>query len=352
MIRTEITRSYQELTEEGEQPQEDIEILEDMEEDDQDDLDDLTSSTVPESDRNSPTIRFSRTCLKNVFSVLLIFVYLLLMAVAVFLVYQTITDFREKLKHPVMSVSYKEVDVYEAPGIALYPGKAELLSCEHHFYDHIPPLKYPGLPGQNNCVTQKINYTDPFTNRTMKRALVVKGPRVVRKRELVFLQFHLNETEQDFSAIDYLLFSSFHNFLTSTNQTKFMQECESSFSSWKFSGGFRTWVKMSLVKSTEEDGSQSVEFRQETSVVNFIDRRPAVDQGDQLFFVVFEWKDPYIQEIQDIITANPWSMIALLCGVFLVLFKAADFAKLSVKWMIKIRKRHLKKRARELNHIS
>ncbi|XP_077341867.1 proton-activated chloride channel isoform X1 [Lithobates pipiens] len=347
MIRAELSRSYQELNEETEQPQEDIEILEE-----EDDQDDLTSTTVPELDRNSPPVRFSRTCLKNFFSVLLIFVYLLLMGVAVFLVYQTITDFREKLKHPVMSVSYKEVDVYEAPGIALYPGKAELLSCEHHLYDHIPPLKNPGQPAENNCRTQKIDYIDPFTNQTMKHALIVKGPREVRKRELVFLQFHLNETEQDFSAIDYLLFSSFENFLTSANQTKFMQDCESSFSSWKFSGGFRTWVKMSLVKTTEEDGSQSVEFRQETSVVNFIDRRSAADKGDQLFFVVFEWKDPYIQEIQDIITANPWSMIALLCGVFLVLFKAADFAKLSVKWMIKIRKRHLKKRARELNHIS
>uniref|UniRef100_A0A8C5MID7 Proton-activated chloride channel n=1 Tax=Leptobrachium leishanense TaxID=445787 RepID=A0A8C5MID7_9ANUR len=238
------------------------------------------------------------------------------------------------------------------PGIALYPGNAELLSCEHHFYDHIPKLKNPGQPGENKCVTRKINYTDPFTNQTMKNALIVEGPRDVRKRELVYLQFHLNETKQDFSAIDYLLFSSYQNFLKSSNKTKFMQDCESSFSSWKFSGGFRTWVKMSLVKTTEEDGSESVEFRQETSVVNYIDRRSSAEKGDQLFFVVFAWKDPYIQEIQDIVTANPWSMIALLCGVFLVLFKAADFAKLSVKWMIKIRKRHLKKRARELNHIS
>ncbi|XP_066451141.1 proton-activated chloride channel isoform X2 [Eleutherodactylus coqui] len=299
-----------------------------------------------------PPVRFSRTCLKNVFSVLLIFVYLLLMAVAVFLVYQTITDFRDKLKHPVMSVSYKEVDLYEAPGIAIYPGKAWLLSCEHHLYDHIPPLRHPGQRGDNRCVTQTVNYTDPFTNQTTKHALIVKGPRDVRRRELVFLQFHLNETEQDFSAIDYLLFSSYQNLMASTDKTRFMQDCESSFSSWKFSGGFRTWVKMSLVKTTEEDGSQSVEFRQETSVVNYIDRRPTTEKGDQLFFVVFEWKDPYIQEIQDIVTANPWSMIALLCGVFLVLFKAADFAKLSVKWMIKIRKRHLKRRAQELNHIS
>ncbi|XP_053314691.1 proton-activated chloride channel [Spea bombifrons] len=354
MIRKEISRSYQELSDDTEQGPGDQAIIEDMEEEEEEEEDDKMSSVLPDQEpgRYSPSVRFSRTCLKNVFSVLLIFVYLLLMAVAVFLVYQTITDFREKLKHPVMSVSYKEVDVYDAPGIALYPGKARLLSCEHHLYDHIPPLINPGQPAENKCVTQKINYTDPFTNQTMKSALVVQGPRDVRKRELVFLQFHVNETKQDFSAIDYLLFSSYTKFLKSSNQTKFMQDCEGSFSSWKFSGGFRTWVKMSLVKTTEEDGSESVEFRQETSVVNYIDRRPVAEKGDQLFFVVFEWKDPYIQEIQDIITANPWSMIALLCGVFLVLFKAADFAKLSVKWMIKLRKRHLKKRVRELNHIS
>ncbi|XP_063297516.1 proton-activated chloride channel [Pelobates fuscus] len=353
MIRKELSRSYQELSEETDAGLGEPAITEDMDEEDVD-QEDAESSVLPDSetDRNSPPIRFSRTCLKNVFSVLLIFVYLMLMGVAVFIVYQTITDFKEKLKHPVMSVSYKEVNVYDAPGIALYPGNAQLLSCKHHLYDHIPPLENPGLPGENKCVTQKINYIDPFTNQTMKNALIVQGPRDVRKRELVFLQFHLNETKQDFSAIDYLLFSSYQNFLKSPNKTKFMQDCESSFSSWKFSGGFRTWVKMSLVKTTEEDGSESVEFRQETSVVNYIDRRSSTEKGDQLFFVVFEWKDPYIQEIQDIITANPWSMIALLCGVFLVLFKAADFAKLSVKWMIKIRKRHLKKRARELNHMS
>lgn len=46
-----------------------------------------------------------------------------------------------------------------------------------------------------------------------KYALVVQGPRDVKKKELVFLQFHLNETDQDFSAIDYLLFSSFQEFI-------------------------------------------------------------------------------------------------------------------------------------------
>uniref|UniRef100_A0A8B9NWZ6 Proton-activated chloride channel n=1 Tax=Apteryx owenii TaxID=8824 RepID=A0A8B9NWZ6_APTOW len=336
------------------------------------DHEDTSSVILPESElgTSAPYLRFSKTCLKNVFSVILLFIYLLLMAVAVFLVYQTITDFREKLKHPVMSVSYKEVSLYDAPGIAFYPGKARLLSCKHHYYDHIPPLINPGQPGDIECSTQRINYTDPFTNQTMKYALVVQGPRDVKKKELVFLQFHLNGTDQDFSAIDYLLFSSFQEFINSPEKAEFMKDCESSYSSWKFSGGFRTWVKMSLVKTKEEDGSETVEFKQEpknvvyvqggrrkpernlkTSVVNYIDQRTK-PRSDQLFFVVFEWKDPFIQTVQDIITANPWNMIALLCGIFLALFKAADFAKLSVKWMIKIRKRHLKRRSQVMNHIS
>ncbi|XP_053880532.1 proton-activated chloride channel isoform X3 [Malaclemys terrapin pileata] len=317
MLSQEISASYQELSEEVEHVAEHLEPVEEGEMDD--DQEDTSSAILPvldsESGTSSPSVRFSKTCLKNVFSVILLFIYLLLMAVAVFLVYQTITDFREKLKHPVMSVSYKEVPLYDAPGIALYPGKAQLLSCKHHYYDHIPPLINPGQPGEIECTTQRINYTDPFTNQTMKHALIVQGPRDVKKRELVFLQFHLNETDQDFSAINYLLFSSFQDFLNSPDKTEFMKDCESSYSSWKFSGGFRTWVKMSLVKTKEEDGRETVEFKQE------------------------------------IVTANPWNMIALLCGIFLALFKAADFAKLSVKWMIKIRKRHLK-RSQAMNHIS
>ncbi|XP_061204278.1 proton-activated chloride channel-like [Neopsephotus bourkii] len=89
-----------------------------------------------------------------------------------------------------------------------------------------------------------------------------------------------------------------------------MKDCESSYSSWKFSGGFRTWVKMSLVKTKEEDGSETVEFKQETSVVNYIDQRTK-PRSDQLFFVVFEWKDPFIQTVQDV--SNMLSPFLNLC---------------------------------------
>lgn len=75
------------------------------------------STSENDTGGNSPPRRFSKTCVKNVFTVLLIFIYLVLTAVAIFLAYQTISDFLDKLSQPVMSVSYKEVDSFSPPGL-------------------------------------------------------------------------------------------------------------------------------------------------------------------------------------------------------------------------------------------
>lgn len=298
----------------------------------------------------NPSMRFSKACLKNFFTVLLIFVYLLLTTVAAFLAYQTITDFMDKLNHPVMSVTYKEVPRFSPPGIALYPGKAKLLSCNHYYHANIPPLVDPGTPQEGDCVIDEVSYIGPFNNQTEKRALVVRGPTDVRNKELVFLQFSHNETEEDFSAINYMLFAKFSDLADSSNRSEFMRNCERNYSMWTFSGGFRTWVKMSLVKTTS-DSIDDVEFRQESAVVKFNDNRPDEEKGNQLFFAVFEWRDPFQQERRLIVTANAWSSIAILCGVFMALFKAANFAKLTVQWIIRMRKRHLRNKLKELNQI-
>ncbi|XP_067310604.1 proton-activated chloride channel isoform X2 [Pseudorasbora parva] len=352
MLRRDASRSYQEFN--GEDCSSGP--LESYENNDVSEVehDEASCDPLPDEDAvdgNLMPIGFNKACLKNVFTVILVLIYLLLTTVAVFLAYQTVSDFMEKLNHPVMSVSYKEVEEFTAPGIALYPGKAQLLSCMHHYHDNIPPLVASGRVEESNCVTEEVIYHGPYSNQTQKRAIVVRGPTDVRNRELIFLQFSRNETEEDFSAISYMIFATFSDMHKSSDKATFMMDCERNYSMWTFSGGFRTWVKMSLVK-TSGRGNESVEFRQESSVVKYIDKRPPQEQANELFFVVFQWRDPFIQQVKDIVTANPWNTIAILCGVFMALFKAADFAKLSIKWMIKIRKRHLRAKIRELDQMS
>ncbi|KAM6961258.1 proton-activated chloride channel [Aplochiton taeniatus] len=349
MLRRETSQSYREFDDDGDDEQ--------SQDHDKDAAYEVGGSepngsitTDYDSGDSGPSLAFSKACLKSVFSVLLIFIYLLLTAVAAFLAYQTINDFMEKLNSPVMSVTYKEVEYFAPPGIALYPGNAQLLSCKHHHHDYIPPIVAPGKPQESDCLMEEVTYTGPYTNLT-QQALVVRGPSDVRNRELIFMQFSQNETEEDFSAISYMLFSKYSDLSRSLDKSEFMKDCERNYSMWTFSGGFRTWVKMSLVK-TSGKRKESVEFRQESSVVKFNDKRPVSERTDQLFFVVFEWRDSFMQEIKQIVTANAWSSVAILCGVFMALFKSADFAKLSVKWMIKIRKRHLRNKIREMNQIS
>lgn len=127
-------------------------------------------------------------------------------------------------------------------------------------------------------------------------------------------------------------------------------------------------------------------FLFQSSLVKFNDHRPEFERNNQLFFAAFEWRDPYIQEIklvspwkqptlllllkkkiiiksyhvyvtaffhsQQLVTANAWSSIAILCGVFMALFKAANFAKLTIQWIIRMRKRYLRNKAKEMTPVT
>lgn len=275
--------------------------------------------------------------------------------------------FMKKFKLKVISaasVHHKQSCCSPCEGIALFPGKARLLDCKHYLQSYIPPLVNPGQPQKIDCQIEEVMYVGPFSNKTKvnhwcqssghvqdsvveerekrrlhllllplsalrpglfclseevysssffeelslqplwQKALVVRGPTDVRRKELVFMQFSCNETGLDFSAITYLIFARFSDLinrwgndphlsacprplkgnwlnyhwcklrhckqlvlcvvlcLCSTNQTRFMRESEKNCSIWTFSGGFRTWVKMSLVRTSGRD-NDAVEFRQE-----------------------------------------------------------------------------------------
>lgn len=142
--------------------------------------------------------------MKNFFTVVLILIYLLLTAVAAFLAYQTISDVLEKLKNPVMSVTYQEVDFFPRPGlsgqhnlrselcwlqhdplmpfltctgIALYPGNAQLLGCSHYYDNDIPPLVDPGKPQDIDCTVMEVTYVGPSPSKEEVSLFFQKNPK-------------------------------------------------------------------------------------------------------------------------------------------------------------------------------
>lgn len=80
-------------------------------------------------DNTQMSTAFNKACIKNVFTVILVLIYLTLSTVAAFLAYQTISDFLEKLNHPVMSVSYKEVEEFAPPGGFCPANSGLVLQC-------------------------------------------------------------------------------------------------------------------------------------------------------------------------------------------------------------------------------
>lgn len=56
--------------------------------------------------------------------------------------------------------------LFSTAGIALYPGKARLLSCRHHYHDHIPSRLLAGQQEDSDCVIKEVIYNDPYTNHT------------------------------------------------------------------------------------------------------------------------------------------------------------------------------------------
>lgn len=78
------------------------------------------------------------------------------------------------------------------------------------------------------------------------------------------------KTQRFFLKLSELLLNNFSDifvvifvgWLFSMDESEFMRECEKNYSMWTFSGGFRTWVKMSLVRTSGRT-NEGIEFRQE-----------------------------------------------------------------------------------------
>ncbi|XP_077987006.1 proton-activated chloride channel-like [Glandiceps talaboti] len=276
--------------------------------------------------------------LHNVTKGFLAILYLTLFAVAGIVAYNAINDYMTSVRNPVTSMAYREMDTYPAPGIVIFSSdiNAVFLSCGHYYNDIVDP---PTLdPNHKNCTYVNVSYPNPYFPERNRKAVVFRGPTKVDKKEILFINFSLNMTSRNFSGIEYLLFHDWYQFLESPSQGEFVRQCDIKNPTWTFSGGMLTWIKLALTETYYLDGSYDPEFDVEDSMVKYNDPRSQEERVHELFFVMYEWGDKFITEAHLVVTISPWNTVGVLCGVFLTLFKAGEFATKSIRWIIKARK--------------
>ncbi|XP_077862803.1 proton-activated chloride channel-like [Saccoglossus kowalevskii] len=286
----------------------------------------------------TPQCKSGKSVLGDIMKAALTLFYVTLFSTAGIVAYQTISDLMESRKHPVASIQYNETDMYLPPGIVIYSTdvNAKFLSCGKYFYDLVDP---PDInPNHKNCTNEEVVYPDPYFPERYRKAIVFKGPMNVHDKEILFINFSLNQTARNFSGIEYLLFQNWNTFSNSSNKEGFIRQVDIDNPTWTFSGGMLTWIRMSLMETYYLNGSFNSVFDVSESMVKYNDIRPEEERVNELFFVLYEWRDKYIQQNHIVNTMSVWNTVGVLCGVFLTLFKAGEFVTKAIQRMLKARR--------------
>nr|XP_006811293.1 PREDICTED: transmembrane protein 206-like [Saccoglossus kowalevskii] len=322
----------------------------------------------------TPQCKSGKSVLGDIMKAALTLFYVTLFSTAGIVAYQTISDLMESRKHPVASIQYNETDMYLPPGIVIYSTdvNAKFLSCGKYFYDLVDP---PDInPNHKNCTNEEVVYPDPYFPERYRKAIVFKGPMNVHDKEILFINFSLNQTARNFSGIEYLLFQNWNTFSNRaelqhktlqaaktqttvpfnsissarapverrsknrSNKEGFIRQVDIDNPTWTFSGGMLTWIRMSLMETYYLNGSFNSVFDVSESMVKYNDIRPEEERVNELFFVLYEWRDKYIQQNHIVNTMSVWNTVGVLCGVFLTLFKAGEFVTKAIQRMLKARR--------------
>ncbi|XP_074645017.1 proton-activated chloride channel-like [Tubulanus polymorphus] len=271
------------------------------------------------------------------------FIYIILAIIAVVFTYSLIYDLVKAMNHPVRSIHYRQVKEYEAPGIVVYPGGAELLACGHYFNNIVTSkVRLTDLDLVNrNCSYVNITYKDPVVEGLTRNAVVFRGPSTMVQKEAVFLHFQLEDETRDFFTVSYFVFPGWDAFNSSTtkSQASELKGYHKVAPTYALSSGLRMWMKLSMKDTYMLDGHKHTEFKIEYSVVRHWERRNKSQRHKHLFFIFYEWKNDFIEESFLVYTTTPWNIGAALCGVFLTLHKGYQLAQTSYKRMKKDKQR-------------
>lgn len=304
-----------------------------------------------ESDEEEPPIIeliYRRSCKDKTKLILLLSLYFFCMTLAAIFAFYSIQGLVFSYQHRVRTVEYITVEKFPPIGIAVFPEDfAYFNSCEFKYNDDLRPDRgnwTDVLPAgvEKDCTYINITFHSSLigANRT---AMVFRGPSHVRLKQSLALFFTINTTVRVFSGMEYLLIEYWDDLvnLSYEKQQATLANHEANTTLYTVPAGFRSWVKLFYIQKYDAvKGRNESDFLVQSDYSIYNDWRNISDRTTNVIYALFEWKDPFYEYVDTIISTTIANTIGAMAGVFLTLQRAANFFW---RWVQRIRRERQKK---------
>jgi hypothetical protein len=323
--------------------------------DQDDDNEDSHSSSDTSSEEDEPPIMelfYRRTCKDKVKLIVIPLLYFMFFAIAGVFAFYSIEALVLSYNHRVRTASYITVEEYAPIGIAVFPQDfATYEGCQFKYGDDLSPHGgnwTPLTPADvlDNCSTFiNVTFTSSLVNEN-RTAMVFRGPTRVNLKQSLWLNFSIDTTKREFGAMEFLIFSDWRdlNAMTAAQRASYLAQEEAKEPLYTLPAGFRSWVK--IYKIMRHDGATKTnlsDFYLITDFSKYNDPRPPENRTSDPLLVLFEWKSPTYEYIEDILSTTIWNTLGSLAGVFVTLIKAGEYFYAWVKRMRRERRKKLLK---------
>jgi hypothetical protein len=276
--------------------------------------------------------------------------YLLLAGVAAVAIVYSVLSILKSVETPVRSVVYQRTSSYPPISIVIVPDFSTYLGCYVRYYDDISPHPaYNSSVGPKNCVYSNVSFSSLKLNLT-RNALVFQSPVDVADKQILCINFTINTTVRDYSAIEYWMFGDWDSFNASneTDQELMVAQSELIRPVHTFPAGMRTLIKLSKIVEEDLDGERSVRFQVEPNFARY--NKDTSGSGISHLQVMFEWSSPVYELYKEVLPISFWSSVGSICGMLITIWKLAEIGTALVKKLRRERKKihkRLKRKERE-----
>ena len=249
--------------------------------------------------------------------------YLILAGVAVTAVVYSVLSILDVLRFPVRSVTYQRTNRYPPILIVIVPDFSTYYGCYMRYFDDISPHPaYNSTVGSRNCTYTNITFTSSKLN-VSRFAMVFQSPTDVANKQILCINYTINTTVRDYSAIEYWMFDDWNSFDSSneTEKEEILAQSELTQPIHTFPAGMRTQVKLSKIEDNVNN-LHSVRFQVEPNFARY-NREEAVS-GVSHLQVMFEWSSPIYEVYKTVLPLSFWSAVGSICGVLITIWKLAE----------------------------